>query len=97
MPTDPAGIADCFVAPFSGELSLGVDDNYCEWDLGTGRCMCVFERHTDSALKIAITSDSRQPVTGSSDNTARLWNMASGQCLSIVTQSGAKDRRRSRD
>jgi WD40 repeat protein len=40
-----------------------------------------FEGHTDSVSSVCFSPDGRQVLTGSSDNTARLWDAATGRQL----------------
>jgi len=44
-------------------------------------CLQVLQGHTDIVRSVALTPDGRQAVTGSSDRTVRVWDLASGECL----------------
>jgi WD40 repeat protein/serine/threonine protein kinase len=41
----------------------------------------TFEGHTDSLSSVAISPDARSGLSGSSDDTLRLWDLATGECL----------------
>ena len=39
------------------------------------------EGHTNSVHSVAVTADGRRALSGSSDQTLRLWDLSSGECL----------------
>lgn len=39
------------------------------------------EDHTGYVERVAITSDGRRAISGSADNTVRLWDLEAGQCM----------------
>lgn len=41
--------------------------------------LSTVQGHTDSVWSVALTPDERL-ITGSADHTAKVWNMATGQC-----------------
>ena len=41
--------------------------------------------HTDSVLSVAFSPDGKLLASGSDDNTVRIWDMATGQELQILT------------
>ncbi|HMA38310.1 MAG TPA: hypothetical protein VKY74_27935, partial [Chloroflexia bacterium] len=45
------------------------------WDLAAGRELRIFTGHTDGVGGVAFTPDSKSIVTGSTDQTARLWDL----------------------
>jgi WD40 repeat protein len=51
------------------------------WDLETGREVHRFQKHTGWVLGVAFSRDGQHALSGSSDGTLRLWNVASGQEL----------------
>ena len=42
-------------------------------------CLRILEGHTDGVKAIMITPDSRRAVSGSEDNTLRVWNLETGE------------------
>jgi len=40
--------------------------------------------HTDCVTSVAFSPDGKQLATGSRDNTAKLWDLSSGQCTSTL-------------
>jgi WD40 repeat protein len=43
--------------------------------------LCTMEGHKDHVWSVSVTPDGRCVVSGSGDNTLRVWNLQSGQCL----------------
>ncbi|HSK71858.1 MAG TPA: DUF4365 domain-containing protein, partial [Pyrinomonadaceae bacterium] len=50
----------------------------------SGRCLNTLEGHSDFILTVAITPDGKQIVSGSNDNTLRVWDLASSRCLNTL-------------
>jgi len=50
----------------------------------------VFRGHRDSVAAVTTTTDGGFVLSGSSDNTLRLWNIASGECLRTFAGHGAQ-------
>ncbi len=44
----------------------------------------VFKGHKNFVLEVAVTPDGRLAVSGSLDKTARVWDLSSGKCISIL-------------
>ena len=51
------------------------------WDATTGKPIQVLQGHTDKILHARFSKDEKRVLTGSEDNTARLWDVASGKEL----------------
>ncbi|MBI1289813.1 hypothetical protein GC173_01025 [bacterium] len=51
------------------------------WDAGTGIVLQTFIGHTNSVRSVAFSPDGTRTLTGSYDNTARLWDVNTGQEL----------------
>ncbi|KAJ3041697.1 POC1 centriolar protein A [Rhizophlyctis rosea] len=48
------------------------------------RCLQTLEGHTDHVNAVTISRDGKRIVTGSDDQTARVWNMESGRLVSTL-------------
>ena len=46
-----------------------------------GQCLRTFKGHSGRVTSVAIKPDCRWGLSGSADNTLRLWDLASGQCV----------------
>jgi len=64
-------------------LSLPLEDAYRSAELATDRSLRTFRGHKWDVEAVAVTLDGRFAVSGSHDNTLRLWNLATGRCLRI--------------
>jgi WD40 repeat protein len=51
----------------------------CLWDVESGKEICKFEGHSDTVYSVCFSSDSKNIVSGSSDNTVRVWDVESGK------------------
>jgi WD40 repeat protein len=49
-------------------------------DIATGKWIRRLEGHTEWVLSVAITPDGKSVVSGSRDGTAKIWELATGQC-----------------
>jgi predicted Zn finger-like uncharacterized protein len=45
------------------------------------RCLRTFEGHTESVDSVCLSGDGRYALSGSADNTMRLWELSTGRCL----------------
>ena len=50
------------------------------WNTAT-ECPRTLEGHTGTVYSVALSADGSRVVSGSWDNTVRLWNTATGECL----------------
>ncbi len=46
--------------------------------------MEVMEGHTDSVNAVSITPDGERAVSGNSNGTLRVWNLATGKCMEVM-------------
>jgi WD40 repeat protein len=56
------------------------------WNSDSGEALFDLQGHTKTVWRVAFTPDGRKIVTGSFDNTARIWNAENGKLL--VTLAG---------
>ena len=52
-------------------------------------CLVTLEGHTDSVNSVALSTDGFRAISGSSDNTLRVWDLNSGQCIAILQDHAA--------
>ncbi|MEL6814405.1 MAG: DUF4365 domain-containing protein, partial [Cyanobacteria bacterium J06598_3] len=50
----------------------------------SGRSLRVMEGHTDDVYSVAFSSDDTRALSGSRDNTVRLWDVESGRSLRVM-------------
>lgn len=70
-----------FVLSGSSDKTLRLWDNMLSredilrsWNYSTGRCLRIFEGHTNDVNAVAFNPDGCSVLSGSNDNTLRLWN-----------------------
>ncbi|MGD1905857.1 MAG: WD40 repeat domain-containing protein [Leptolyngbyaceae cyanobacterium] len=49
--------------------------------MGTGEHLKTLEGHSNSVTSFALSPDNQFLVSGSYDETAKLWNVETGECL----------------
>ena len=77
-PTEPFFliIADYDRGMFSVEGPM-TDDR--PWNLAAGREQANLTGHSEMVLSVAVTADGTLAVSGSEDNTMRVWNLTTGR------------------
>jgi WD40 repeat protein/serine/threonine protein kinase len=73
--------------------NAGIDSKDCTvrlWDLQQQKQLAVFEGHTSTVTGVAFLSDGRRAVSGSYDQTVRLWDLdnAGKQPLVLLREGG---------
>ncbi len=58
-------------------------------ELRSVRCMGTFVGHTSDVYAVALSCDGERLLSGSSDNTVKLWDVASGECAGTLTGHSA--------
>ena len=48
------------------------------------------QEHTDVVSSVAFSPDGKLLATGSWDNTAKLWDLSSGQCINTLKVGGLR-------
>jgi WD40 repeat protein len=49
------------------------------WDVSTGKELNVLNGHTESVNSVAFSTDGTYIVSGSSDNSVRVWDASTGK------------------
>jgi len=61
------------------------DGTIKNWNLATGCCVASLEGHQGAIFSLALSPDDRIIAsTGFQDNTVRLWDLSSGDCLQVI-------------
>jgi len=58
------------------------------WDIESGEEIQTFEGHTDPVEAVAVTPDGKHAISGSDDNTIRVWDIKTGQTISSFSGDG---------
>lgn len=56
------------------------------WDVRTGKRITKFVGHTDNIRDTLLSHDGDTIITGSSDQTVKVWSMTAGRCMYVKTR-----------
>jgi len=51
-------------------------------------CRAIFDGHTSRVFSVALSVDGRLAISGGLDQTLRVWNLETGECLNILKNNG---------
>lgn len=83
------GLQEMAASPDGRSLAVFSGKNLEIWDIPTGKRKYLLEGHLQSGYGVSFSADSRYLVTGSNDQTFKLWNLVTGQCT--LTFHGYED------
>ncbi|MDX1378871.1 MAG: WD40 repeat domain-containing protein, partial [Anaerolineales bacterium] len=73
---------------FSGDgnyILVGGEDTFTTlWDVKSKSLIRTFKGHTSSVYSLDVSPDSTQFISGSNDNTARIWDIETGETLMVL-------------
>ena len=72
-------------APEQTEVQLLLERAQSSGALPLGRCQRTFTGHASNVTSVCLSADGQWALSGSSDKTVRLWEVASGRCLRTFT------------
>lgn len=52
----------------------------------SGECIKTLSGHNDYINSVSYGPNGKHLVTGSDDNTAKIWNVSSGRCIETITR-----------
>lgn len=80
----------CSVAfsPDGCRLAATAGNQAVIWDVTTGVDLVTLEGHTEVLFRVAFASDGVKAITGSTNNTLRVWNSYNGDLLSSRSDAG---------
>lgn len=62
-------------------FSVSKDNQPCVWFSENGERLGTFAGHSGAVWDVDVSFDSNQILTGSADNSCRLWNVSNGKCI----------------
>ena len=58
------------------------------WDAASGAELAYLSGHESTVNSVAFSPDGGRIVSGSDDNSVRVWDAASGECLEVIDGTG---------
>lgn len=84
-------LGSLFSAVFSPDgrlLATGIEDEVCLWDVEDIRPLLTCRGHTGWVQALAFSPNGQWLASGSHDQTIRLWNGSTGQCVKTLRGHG---------
>lgn len=78
------GILSATFSPDGKFLATAIDDEIILWEVANIKQMMTYSGHTCWVQSLAFSPDGQILASGSNDQTIRLWNIHTGQCLKIL-------------
>ncbi len=76
---------NCLCCTADGKYAIsGSNDHDCSmkvWDIDTGECVRMLQRHFDIVNSVCVTFDCQYVVSSSHDNTVKIWSFLSGDLV----------------
>lgn len=79
-------VSSIVISPDGSTIAAGVGGTIMIWNWQTSELKSTFTGHTDSVRSVAISSDMKTLVSGSSDGTIRIWDLQTGKSKSTITE-----------
>jgi len=72
-------------------VSAGRDGIIVHWDIASGEALRRIKAHDSIVWSLAVTPNGRFVVSGSSDDTARVWHLETGDRIGVVAEELLKN------
>ena len=81
----PQGNARSIAMPSGSIASGSVDGTVRLWDVATGQCLKILQKHNTSIVRaVAFSPDGQILASASADSSIHLWDVTTGQALKIL-------------
>ncbi|NEZ55383.1 NB-ARC domain-containing protein [Adonisia turfae] len=75
--------------PGGQQLATAISNEVVVWDIGQGKQLLAGQGHTAWVMCVAYSLDGKLIATGSRDETIRLWDAETGQCMKTLPCPGS--------